>query len=196
MFATNCQEYSSSADGRSDLSARVLCCFADQSTARGYEQALTESGFLLLRARHGMHAYWLAIAAKPDLLVVDAREIDIANDYLLGRLQRNNKLAKTPILVITNQDIATDSDVEAPLSLLAGDILPSALAARASDIVRERRHIQQQNVDAFFSDVNVDAQDFSSSSAHAIRRTDSPQQRIASRLRQETQRWQSKSVDH
>ncbi len=196
MFATNCQEYSSSADGRSDLSARVLCCFADQSTARGYEQALTESGFLLLRARHGMHAYWLAIAAKPDLLVVDAREIDIANDYLLGRLQRNNKLAKTPILVITNQDIATDSDVEAPLSLLAGDILPSALAARASDIVRERRHIQQQNVDAFFSDVNVDAEDFSPSSPHAIRRTDSPQQRIASRLRQETQRWQSKSVDH
>ncbi len=200
MFATNCQEYSNSADDRSDLSAqsaRVLCCFADQSTARGYEQALIESGFVLLRARHEMHAYWLAIAAKPDLLVVDAREIDIANDYLLGRLQRNSKLAKTPILVITHQNIATNPDVEAPLSLLPGDILPSALALRASNIVLELRHIQQQNVDAFFSDANGDTQDFSPlSSSQAIRRTDSPQHRVASRLRQETERWQSKSVGH
>ena len=197
MFATNCQEYSNSPGDRCNLSAqsaRVLCCFSDQSTARGYEQALIESGFVLLRARHEMHAYWLAIAAKPDLLVVDAREIDIANDYLLDRLQRNRKLAKTPILVITNQAIATDPDVEAPLSLLAGDILPSALATRVNDIILELRHIQQQNADAFFSDVDGDAQDFSPLSSHAIRRTDSPQQHVASRLRQETQRWQSNSV--
>ena len=199
MSATNCQEYSSTSDGRSDLraqSVRVLCCFSDQSTARGYEQALIESGFLLLRARHEMHAYWLAIAAKPDLLVIDAREIDIASDYLLDRLQQNRKLAKTPILVITHQDIATGPDVEAPLSLLDGDILPSALAARASDIIRELKNIQQQNVDAFFSDVNGHSHDFLPSSSHAIRRTDSPQQRVASRLRQETQRWRSKSVGH
>lgn len=195
MSVTNCQKCSYSAGDRSNVrtqSPRVLCCFSDQDKARGYEQALINSGFSLLRARHGMHAYWLAIAAKPAVLVIDARDTDIANDYLLGRLQRNNKLARTPMLVITHQEIATDPDVAAPLSLIDGDIVPSMLAARVSDIVAELKHIQQQNVDAFFSDLQDDAQDISSAPPHAIRRADSPQQSAASRLPQETQRWRSK----
>ena len=199
MFATDYEKHSSSPGDRSNLSAqniRVLCCFADQGAARGYEQALTEIGFSLLRARHGMHAYWLAITAKPDLLVVDGRDIDIANDYLLGRLQQNGKLAKTPILVITHQHVETDPDVEAPLSLLAGNIVPSDLAARASGIIQELRHIQQQSVDAFFSDLNGDAQDFSPPSSHGMRRTDSSQHRVTARLLQETQRRRSKSIEN
>jgi response regulator RpfG family c-di-GMP phosphodiesterase len=197
MFATHHQESSSSPDGRSNMSAqsvRILCCFSDQRTARGYEKALIEGGFSLLRARHGMHAYWLAITAKPDVVVVDARETDIATDYLLGRLQQNSKLAKTPILVITHQLNASAPNVEAPLMLLAGDIVPSALAARVGDIVLGLRHIQQKNVDTFFSDANSDAQVSSPPSPHAIRRTDSPQTQVVSRSRQEAQRWQFKSA--
>jgi CheY-like chemotaxis protein len=175
------------------LNARVLCCFSDQGTARGYEQALMDSGFSLLRARHGMHAYWLAIAAKPDLLVIDARDMDINKDYLLGRLQQNGKLAKMPILVITHQQSDTNP-AEAPLLFVAGDILPSALATHVSDIMCEMRRIEHQNVDAFFSDLTGEDPHISNVTADTIRRTDAAGQRITSRLRQETQRSRSKAV--
>ncbi len=194
MSATNCQQDSTLLDDQTSLSARVLCCFSDQATARGYEQALMDRGFSLLRARHGMHAYWLAIAAKPDLLIIDAREMDVNRDYLLGRLQQNGKLAKMPILVITHQQCELDPAGEVPLSFVAGDILPSALAARVSDIVREMRRIEHQHVDAFFSDLTGDDSHLSSVSPDTIRRTDAAGQRISSRLRQETQGWRSKAV--
>ena len=128
---------------------RVLCCFADQETARPYESALINCDVSSLRARHGMHAYWLANSSKPRLVIVDARIANRENDFLLNRIQGNEKLAGLRVLVISDADLP--ATLTKQFVAIPSRIAPAELASRVSGMVDDLDQTNTQNIDDFFS---------------------------------------------
>ncbi len=78
----------------------VLCVFEDAATVAEYEPKIAGVGFTLLRARHGMHGYWLAVTAQPDVIVTDVATHEKDAQYLLGCLARNHKTQNIPVIAI------------------------------------------------------------------------------------------------
>lgn len=162
-------------------SLRVLCCFGNHDSARTFEHALAETGISLLRARHGMHAYWLAIASHPTLIVIDATQMDLQNDFLLSRIANNQKLTHVPVVVITDETLPFESS---RFSTIGTQVAPSDLAKRVEKLIVEVDRQRQQNVDEIFShwdDVPAE-QEFS---PDRVIRTDAAGENVGSRPRQE-----------
>ena len=148
MSSIKAQDIASSI-ANSARDSRVLCLFHDKTIARPFESALMDCGVSLLRARHGMHAYWLSIASEPVLMIIDARQMNPDILDLLSRVQANTRLADTAVWVIANEDLPiTDSE---QFAAIPGDILATNLAKRAHHLIVEKDRIQQQRVDEYFS---------------------------------------------
>lgn len=134
---------------RSSQDSRVLCFFRDKTTARPFESALMDCGVSLLRARHGMHAYWLSIASQPGLVIIDARQTNQDVDVLLSRIQTNISLADIPVWVITDEKLPITASEQ--FTIIPGDILATDLARRVRDLIAKMDRIRQQHVDDYFS---------------------------------------------
>jgi len=93
---------------------RVLCVFSDSDHVAEIEPKVSEKGFSLLRARPGIHGYWLAITSRPDVIITDVPEPGPGTDasYLLDCLNRNMKTRDIPVVAIidtTQQEKAETS---------------------------------------------------------------------------------------
>lgn len=162
-------------------SLRVLCCFGNHDSARPYENALGESGISLLRARHGMHAYWLAIASNPTLAVIDARQMNLQNDFLLSRIANNEKLSQLPVLVITDESLPFSSN---RITTIGTEVSPTDLVKHVENLIDEVDRKRRQNIDEIFSHWD-DAPAEHEFSPDRIIRTDAAGENVSSRPRQE-----------
>jgi CheY-like chemotaxis protein len=81
----------------------ILCVFTEDGSVAAYEAALSRRGYTLIRARHGMHGYWLSINARPDVILTDLVKPDDESSYLLDCLARNAKTSHIPVVAIVDQ---------------------------------------------------------------------------------------------
>ncbi len=81
---------------------KVLCIFDDATLVRDVESAITAGGYALLRARHGMHGYWMAITGTPDVIVTDVSDPEQESNYLLDCLNRNAKTRRIPVVALVD----------------------------------------------------------------------------------------------
>lgn len=156
----------------------ALCYFKSQEFACQFEPALSSNGFTILRARHGMHAYWLAITGSPDVLIIEGDEA--GDDYVLDRIRSHEKCGRLPIIVLSDHPEA----VAANVMTVQSQIAPTALASRALGTVQEHHEVQRECVDAVFSEITED-----DNTIRRIVRADSPSERLERSTKHDLSRW-------
>jgi response regulator RpfG family c-di-GMP phosphodiesterase len=57
----------------------------------------------VLQAYHGMQGYWMAVTAKPDVIVTDLRMPQGDGETVLECLKRNAQTATIPVVVLTGK---------------------------------------------------------------------------------------------
>ena len=142
----------------------VLCIFDDVSLGLHIETQLVDEHFTLLRARHGMHAYWLAINSQPDLIVTDVLGTEAS--FMIECLQRNSKTNEIPLLGVV--DSTQHEIAKLPLTHVTAAIRYDATAAQlreaADRLIAEHdnapaqrslddHHRRVESVDAIFSEI-------------------------------------------
>ena len=80
----------------------ILCVFRDEALIRTVEPAIARRGFSLLRARSSMQGFWMAVTAKPDVIITDLPVATAEKDYLLDCVRHNETTASIPVLVLTS----------------------------------------------------------------------------------------------
>lgn len=168
------------------LNSKVLCCFADQETARPYESALVNRGVSLLRARNSMHAIWLANSSVPPLAIVDVRSTESDLDLLLTRLQGTKKLSSLRVLVITDEELP--ESLTGQFVAISGKITPADLAARVWTTLADLDKANAENVDEFFSMLGEVSEDDFRIDESTFIRTDDAGKTISTRSTQDTRR--------
>ena len=148
----------------------VLCIFENMETGMRIESAMASEHFAVLRARHGMHAYWLALNSKPDLIITDAT--DAESSFLLDCLARNAKTSVIPVIGLIDpvQEQVTDLSLNRFSSAVRIDASPVELRQVADQLIESNLHraaIKKkptrqpilardgvaENVDAIFSEI-------------------------------------------
>ncbi len=98
------QRLPSGRPARAKMPARgkVLCVFSNPQQGNNIESAFSQRGYSLLRAKPGIHGYWLAITSHPDLIITDVPEPGPRTDsaYLLECLHRNPKTSDIPVIAM------------------------------------------------------------------------------------------------
>ena len=142
---------------------KVLCIFEEASRVRDIETAIIERGFSLLRARHGMHGYWMAITGKPDVIITDINDPELESNYLLECLNRNAKTRGIPVLAMVDaahQKSARVSCLRNASVCVTKDIDIEKLVSHVDELAELRREqqpatepVRVRSVDAFFSEL-------------------------------------------
>ncbi len=89
-----------------------MCIFSDAQLVDRVESSFARKGFTLLRARNGMHGFWLAVTSRPEAIVTDVPQPEMESDYLLDCLRKNPKTQNIPVIVLieaTQQAMPTAS---------------------------------------------------------------------------------------
>lgn len=156
------------------LRGSVLCIFEDVETGKKIESAMASQNFAVLRARHGMHAYWLAINSKPDLIITDAIGSD--SSFLLNCLARNSRTSSLPVIGMVNPvqcEVARES-LKGFAAAVSTDTSPVELRQVADELIESslkpaeirkgpsRKPIPvnegvAESVDAIFSEIGHEA---------------------------------------
>jgi response regulator RpfG family c-di-GMP phosphodiesterase len=141
----------------------ILCVFTNNDTVDAYETELSRRGFTLMRARHGMHGYWLAVNSQPDVIVTDVINPNDESCYLLDCLDRNIKTKHIPVVAIVEratQDHPGASCLRGVASCFLNGTRPDELVAeidiRVPDGVQDHPKLPAQRrsrFDMFFADL-------------------------------------------
>ncbi len=148
----------------------VLCIFENVETGTRIESAMASEHFAVLRARHGMHAYWLALNSKPDLIITDAT--DAESTFLLDCLARNAKTNVIPVIGLIDpvQEQIADTPLNRFSAAVRIDASPVELREVADQLIEVNSHPDEirempsrqpvpvrdgvtENVDAIFSEI-------------------------------------------
>ena len=105
-----------------------MCIFADRTLVNSLESSFAEHGFSLVRARHGMHGYWLAVTSQPDVIITDTILPSDDSSYLLDCLERNEKTQHIPILAMLD-GLAQERPAMTCLGKMAGCFLKTTPAS-------------------------------------------------------------------
>lgn len=148
---------------------KVMCVFSKEDHSAEIEPGVSARGFTLLRARPGIHAYWLAITSRPDAIITDMDQPGPGTDsaYLLDCLHRNMKTREIPVVVILNakeQGQAVNSGLQHASMCVQDDMATDQLLMRVDQLIdasqdksreknrrSDRGHATQ--VDAVFSEI-------------------------------------------
>ena len=79
----------------------VLCVDDDPEVTHALELRLREYDVDVLRAFHGMQAFWLAMTEQPDLIITDLKMPQGHGDYVVECLNRNSETCDIPVIVLT-----------------------------------------------------------------------------------------------
>lgn len=150
---------------------KVLCVFSNPDHMVEIEPQVSGRGFSLLRARPGIHAYWLAITSRPDVIITDVDTPGPGTDsaYLLDCLHRNMKTRDVPVVAILNakeQGEVENSGLQHASLCVHRDMPTDELLARVDGLIdtsqdrmrekyrrSDRGHTNQ--VDAVFSELGT-----------------------------------------
>ena len=148
---------------------KVLCIFADPGLVQSIEPRVVAQGYTLLRARHGMHGYWMAITGRPDVVITDVPAPEQESNYLLGCLSRNAKTSSIPIIAMVDagqQASPQLSCLKYATRIVNRTIDPEELLAHATEMIEQNcqptssspvtRRVDN-TIDAYFSQLGHDA---------------------------------------
>jgi DNA-binding response OmpR family regulator len=86
-----------------DADPVVLCIDDDPEISEAISLRLRNYKVDVLRAFHGMHGLYLAIACQPDLIITDLNMPQGGGMYLIERLRSDSCTCGLPIIVLTGQ---------------------------------------------------------------------------------------------
>jgi DNA-binding response OmpR family regulator len=81
----------------------VLCIDDDPEISEAIALRLRRYKVDVLRAFHGMHGLYLAVACQPDLIITDLSMPQGGGSYLIERLRCHPGTSGLPIIVLTGQ---------------------------------------------------------------------------------------------
>ncbi len=125
-----------------DRPARVLVAEDDEISATILIHRLSKEGIDVTRFRDGQDAYEAALADVPDLLILDVKMPGMDGFEVLGRLRKNARFARTPIVMLTS--LGQEADVVRGFGLGADDYIlkpfsPTELTARVRRLLTRGR---------------------------------------------------------
>ncbi len=123
--------------------ARILIAEDDPVTTRFLASLLEGKGYDVLLAEDGEHAYELATARRPDLILTDVVMPYRDGFDLLRALRQEPALARVPIVVLSMRD--REEDIVRGLEMGADDYIVKPFNAREL-VVRIRKQLQRSGV--------------------------------------------------
>ena len=84
-----------------DRGLRILLVDDDPEVSRALDTRLSKLGAKVFVANNGIAAYRLALREQPHVVITDFMMPEAGGHYLIWRLRSNERLAKTPIYIIT-----------------------------------------------------------------------------------------------
>jgi DNA-binding response OmpR family regulator len=87
---------------------KILLVEDDKMISSMYQTKLEQEGYLVLLAENGAAAVDLALAEKPDLILLDIILPELDGFSALQQLRASKSTKKTPIIILTN--LGTDED--------------------------------------------------------------------------------------
>lgn len=139
------------------MKPRILVIEDDRTMLSAIELSLKEQGYRVIEARDGNEGLTLALAQKPDLVVLDVLMPGLSGFELCRELRRLN--FASPILMLTGLH-HVDDRVKG-LNAGADDYLPKPfslreLYARVHALLRRNERDRQQRLVLAFDDLRVD----------------------------------------
>ena len=119
------------------LAKRILLAEDDRFLRRAAEAALKRAGFTVLAAADGEEALRMAIAEKPDLVLLDLIMPKLQGFEVLKALKADPATAAIPVVVLSN--LGQDGDVQRALEggavayLVKANLSLDELVARARE---------------------------------------------------------------
>ncbi len=142
---------------------RVLCILESAIRIQSIESELASNDYTLLRARHGMHGFWMAINGKPDAIVIEVVNPDLPSNYLLENLHRNVKTRDIPVVALIDArcQIAPAASCLKHVALSMSDTTPAEeVVASIAELIQMRTAepaiespAHASEVDAYFSEL-------------------------------------------
>jgi two-component system, cell cycle response regulator DivK len=118
-------------DNPSHSGAGVLLAEDHETSAEGYAQLLTASGYRVVRAKNGYEALAEVFREAPSLIILDLKLPKLDGWELLERLKRDAAIAHIPVVVVTGDSLP--SHHELALSRGAAAVLTKPI--RPSDLL-------------------------------------------------------------
>ena len=103
---------------------KMLLVEDDKMISSMYETKLKQEGYIVVTAENGSSAIELAVQENPDIVLLDIILPQLDGFSVLQELRGNDKLKKTPIIMLTN--LGTTEDKEKGAKLGATDYLVKA----------------------------------------------------------------------
>jgi two-component system, cell cycle response regulator DivK len=91
-------------------SPQILVVEDNERNMKLFCDLLQASGYSTLEATTGEHAVELALAHRPDLVLMDIQLPDIDGVEALGRLRADDRFASAPVLALTAQAMEGDRE--------------------------------------------------------------------------------------
>ncbi|HUF75796.1 MAG TPA: response regulator [Longimicrobiales bacterium] len=125
-----------------DRKARVLVAEDDEISATILLHRLEKEGLDVVRFEDGQDAYEAAQAEVPDLVILDVKMPGMDGFEVLGRLRKDPRYARTPIIMLTS--LGQEADVVRGFGLGADDYIlkpfsPTELTARVRRLLTRGR---------------------------------------------------------
>ena len=125
-----------------DRKARVLVAEDDEISATILLHRLEKEGLDVVRFKDGQDAYEAAQADVPDLVILDVKMPGMDGFEVLGRLRKDPRYARTPIIMLTS--LGHEADVVRCFGLGADDYIlkpfsPTELTARVRRLLTRGR---------------------------------------------------------
>ena len=123
---------------RRHSAAVVLLAEDDETSAEGYDQLLTASGYHVIRAKDGYEALTQISREAPSLVILDLKLPKLDGWELLKRLKGDAAIAHIPIVIVTGDPLPSHHELarsRGGAAVLTKPIRPNDLL----DVVR--RHV-------------------------------------------------------
>jgi len=119
---------------------KILLVEDDQTLSETYTERFTAEGFELKSAKNGEEAMALALAFKPDLILLDIMMPKVSGFDVIDILRNTPETADIKIIVLSA--LGQQEDIDKAKSLGANDYLVKSQVVLADIVDRVRQHLE------------------------------------------------------
>lgn len=119
---------------------KILLVEDDQTLSETYTERFTAEGFELKSAKNGEEAMALALAFKPDLILLDIMMPKVSGFDVIDILRNTTETADIKIIVLSA--LGQQEDIDKAKSLGADDYLVKSQVVLADIVDRVRQHLE------------------------------------------------------
>lgn len=126
--------------GSSNSKNKILLVEDDQTLSETYTERFTAEGFELKSAKNGEEAMALALAFKPDLILLDIMMPIVSGFDVIDILRNTPETANIKIVVLSA--LGQQEDIDKAKLLGANDYLVKSQVVLADIVDRVRQHLE------------------------------------------------------